>query len=1541
MNHRIVAIGLLFSLLANATAFAQATIHSVKPVSCQPGTTTTVTLNGKDLKEPIRVITSRSDVVAVVEKVEPAQVLVKLTLPPAAAFGPLGLYLATDSGPQPTQIVLVDDLPNQPDNGANHSRESAQGVPVLSAIDGHGDGPQSDFYRFTVTAGQRIAFAVLTQSLHSKMDPVLRLTDASGATLVLCDDSAAGPDCKFSHRFEAAGDYWIEISDSRYLAGQPYHLRIGDFPILDHAFPLAVQRGEKTQVRFNGEDGGAVEAQELTVPVSHTRGSVTVNAKLPGGSSATWLPILVSERRQFVETVPSDATPPVPLTLPTGISGSLDAANERDSFVLQGTKGQSIRIRSRTRSLGCATMLQMELFNAANAKLAGTTVSESDEWGFDFTFPEDGVYRLDAYDLMHRGGAGMGYHIEVATAGTFAVQMKAAAETKQAFALEPKHGVAIVDVTIDRFGYEGEISLSLSGEASGLRILESRIPAGAKESRIYLVADESWKPETIANVRIDAQSTAEPIYRTPVGSLSLHRTKSPHVPFPEDWNDGDLAVTGIAAREPFFALEPTQPVELARPLTEHTIPLALKRINAEFKAAVTVLGRELPAGWAFSSTVDKDTYATKFNLGPDVARPEQLSLYAIAEFQNLARLEQINVPVRWYDPVKLSAKAQSSLLANGSVSVDVIVMREGNDAQPVTITPINLPPGLTAVPDTITVAADQPKVTFTFNAAAEFTAKEDLVIAFQAKSKHQGIDIEIASNSEPITFEAQPVRLEAYPTVINLGDKRARQQLVITGFDDANRTRDWTHRASIVSLNPAIAEVRGTAVYPVADGDTEIELAIGATKLTIPVKVANTATHRPIGFESDVLVALSKQSCNSGACHGSPSGKGSFRLSLRAFDKKLDELTLIREEFGRRVNTIDPENSLLLQKPLMKVAHGGGKQIQKSDEAYAVLRDWIAEGAKPDKEGTARCVRLEISPNSKRILARRGGGQQLAATAHFADGSTRDVTHLVAYESSNKEVATVDHYGRVTAMDRGEAVILVRFLEHIESLPLMFIDQVPGFQWAAPAPSNYIDELVNAKLQQLQFLPSETCSDTEFLRRVYLDVIGALPTIEETSRFLTSGSTNKRSELIDELLARDEYAKFWALKWGDLLKLTGKLVGDEGVHKYHRWVVEAFRTNMPYDRFARELLTSTGSTLANPPANFYRTATDMNECVETISQLFLGARLQCAKCHNHPFERWTQDNYYGLGAFFQRVERKKSQRPGETIVYASFSSEVTQPRTGQIMKPWVPQAGIVEVANETDRREAFADWLVDPKNPYFAKIEVNRIWSHLFARGIVDPIDDFRDSNPPSNEALLDALAKDFVEHGFDRKHILRTMLNSRTYQASCKTGAMNESDEIYFSHQLPRFLSAEQLLDAVMHTTGLTQSFGGLPAGTKATHLPAPDVVKVDFLKIFGQPERSTVCACERADDSNLGMAIELFNGSLVHEKLRDPNNRFRKALAEGRSTEEVVKELYLAGLSREPTPAELQTAIDHCTKSGDVAAGIEDICWALLNSEEFLFQH
>jgi hypothetical protein len=662
------------------------------------------------------------------------------------------------------------------------------------------------------------------------------------------------------------------------------------------------------------------------------------------------------------------------------------------------------------------------------------------------------------------------------------------------------------------------------------------------------------------------------------------------------------------------------------------------------------------------------------------------------------------------------------------------------------------------------------------------------------------------------------------------------------------------------------------------------------------VEVTAYTQPRAVSFEFDALAALSKQGCNSGACHGSPSGKGGFRLSLRAFDPVLDKLTLIREDLGRRTNPLDPDSSLLLNKPQMKLPHGGGLKLTRHDPAFAVLRQWIAEGCKPDADDVPRCLRIEVYPYSGRLLTWPAHEQQLAVVAHFADGSMRDVTQMACYSTSDSQVADVNAGGLVTASDRGEAAIIVRYLEHVESCSLTFVKDIPGYVWSNPPAANYIDTHVAAKLNQLQYLPSGLASDEEFLRRVYLDVVGQLPTLDETKTFLADTATDKRAKLIDNLLDRPEHAKFWALKWGDLLRLTSTQVGASGVFKYHRWIERAFEANMPYDQFARELLSASGSTLDNPTANFYRTATDTQDSVESISQIFLGARLQCAKCHNHPFERWTQDNYFGLAAFFNRVQRKKSPRGDELLIYLAHSGEVTQPRTGKQMKPWLPGKGEIEAA-ANDRRQPFVEWLTAKDNNLFAKVEANRIWSFVMGRGIVDPPDDFRDSNPPSNAALLDALAKDFIEHRFDRKQLLKTILNSRTYQSDFRANEFNKDEVKYFSHYQPRLLSAEQLLDAICAMTDLPETFTGLPAGMKATELPAPDLAKHEFLKIFGQPERQTVCACERTSDSNLGMAIQFFNGPLIYGKLRDEHNRFRKLMAAARPHEDIIRELYLAG--------------------------------------------
>jgi hypothetical protein len=718
----------------------------------------------------------------------------------------------------------------------------------------------------------------------------------------------------------------------------------------------------------------------------------------------------------------------------------------------------------------------------------------------------------------------------------------------------------------------------------------------------------------------------------------------------------------------------------------------------------------------------------------------------------------------------------------------------------------------------------------------------------------------------------------------------------------------------------------------------------------IACPVFSHAESDAVSFRQQVLPLLSRLGCSSGACHGSPHGKGGFRLSLRASDSTLDMQTLTRESMGHRVSPLNPDASLLLRKPLMKVSHGGGRRLRESDHEYKILYNWIAAGCRVDDSDDAELTSLEILPASGKVLRFPKTTQQLSVQVNLADGSKRDVTRFAVFESSDESIATVSNSGLITGHRRGEVAIIVRYLEFIETTALTFVRDVDGFVWRNPPTHNYVDELVYRKLKQLQFEPGELCNDSEFVRRVHLDVIGTLPTVETVREFLADESKDKRAKLIDRLLAKKEHAQFWTVRWGDLLRMSQKQVGTDGLHKYHSWVQAAIEENKPYNQFVRELLTASGNTLENPAANYYRTEASLEDAVETTAQTFLGVRIQCAKCHNHPYEKWTQNNYYGLSAFFSQVKRQriekvdpknKKKKKIEIAIKTEGKGEVRHPASGQLMKPWVPGVASFAVAENSDRRQAFADWLTKSGNPFLAKVEVNRIWSYVMGRGIVEPFDDFRESNPPSNESLLEALARDFSKHNFDRKHILRVILNSRTYQATSHATNFNSDDNRLFSHYQPRRLSAEQMLDAISHVTDIPEKFGGHPDGTKATQLIAPDLANNDFLKQFGQPERQIACACERATDPSLPQALAMYNGRLIQNKLTNTKNRFYRAITDKRPLAEIVDELYLAALSRRPTNDESKIAIDYVSKSQNQGKACEDLCWAVMNQTEFLFQH
>lgn len=788
----------------------------------------------------------------------------------------------------------------------------------------------------------------------------------------------------------------------------------------------------------------------------------------------------------------------------------------------------------------------------------------------------------------------------------------------------------------------------------------------------------------------------------------------------------------------------------------------------------------------------------------------------------------------------------------------------------------------------------------------------------------------------------QPKSIEITPATIQLIGPRGRQQLNTTGHYSDDQVSDLTRATQWESSNPEVAIVENNVVLARSNGQTTLTAQVGSHQESVEVQVRDYEIPAPVSFFNETVAALSKAGCNGGACHGSPSGKNGFRLSLWGFEPELDFETLTHEIYGRRINVFEPEQSLVLLKPSMGIAHGGGRRMSKGEVTYEVLKQWIAEGLHPDPEDAPSVERIEVFPR-KRILYKPFTTQQLSVQGYYSDGTVRDLTPLVRFRSSNENIGEVDDSGLVTGVGRGEIAVLVQFHAKVANARIMFLEDIEGFVWNSPTENNYVDSHIHSKLQQLQISPSDMSSSAEFVRRVYLDAIGRLPTATEVSTFLSNNVDEeavKRTALIDDLLERPEYATFWTLRWGDLLRSNRQKLTFAGIFKFQKWIEHAIRTNMPFDQFAKQLLVSTGSSYDNPAANYFRASRDPSDATETTAQLFLGVRMQCAKCHNHPFERWTQDEYYGIASFFARVGRKAGDEPDEEVVFVNRSGEVSNPRTGQQMKPWLLLKGEAEVAPQQDRREVFAHWLTDPENPFFAKAAVNRIWGYIMGKGIVEPVDDFRDSNPPSNEELLTALAQDFIDSGFDQKHVIRTILNSATYQLSSKKNEWNAEDDTYFSHSNVRLLSAEQLLDAICQVTDVPEKFPGLPAGTVATALPDP---KIDnyFLKIFGQPQREMACSCERSNESNLSQALQMINGPTVHNKLRDDKGRINRLIEAGVADGDIVKELYLWSLGRPPTKTELLAATEHVESSEQRRQGLEDVGWALLNSKEFLFQH
>jgi hypothetical protein len=792
--------------------------------------------------------------------------------------------------------------------------------------------------------------------------------------------------------------------------------------------------------------------------------------------------------------------------------------------------------------------------------------------------------------------------------------------------------------------------------------------------------------------------------------------------------------------------------------------------------------------------------------------------------------------------------------------------------------------------------------------------------------------------------ETSPTKVSVFPQRFELRGMHEGRQLVVTGEGQAGTaddlTRDATYRAEPAGI--VAISTRGYVV-PLGKGEAAITIQTHGCSETVQVVVRDFDESQPLSFPNDIVPLMTRHGCNAGGCHGKASGQNGFKLSLFGFDPAFDHAAIIKEARGRRIFPTVPEQSLLLTKATATAPHGGGKRLAVDGDAYRTLRRWIAQGAPWGSAESASVRSLQIVPG-KRVLNRRQR-QQIAVLASDAKGHVRDVTRQAQFQSNETVVAAVDEDGLVQTFDlAGEATIMARYQGQVAvfraTVPLgKPIDPYPEFP-----PANFIDSLVLAKWKTLGLAPSGLCSDSTFIRRVSLDIRGTLPTPDEVRAFLKDASPDKRSRFIDRCLEDESYAAHFAMRWSTILR-NSYVRAELGSTRFHDWIRDMIGRNRPYDEFVRGIVTASGEPQESPAVNWLwqMRGNEMHQAAADTAQLFMGLRLQCARCHHHPYERWSQDDYYGLAGFFARLQRKGGFGDDEPQPYYSERQRTTNevnPRTGKPIDPKLLDGPVLDVPPEDDARVALVDWLVKPDNPYFARALCNRVWGHLLGRGIVDPVDDMRETNPPSNPELLDALAKDFAEHHYDVKHLIRTIGNSRTYQLSSDTNEFNQHDVQNYARYFGKRLPAEVMLDAVDQVTGSKTRFNQMSKEARAVDLPNENFSSY-FLDVFSRPQRTTACECGRSNEASLPQVLHLAVSGEIEEKVADGQGRVAKLVQTKAPLEQAINELYLAAFSRHPTAAESARALAHARKRNDPKRALEDLTWAILNTREFMYNH
>ncbi|MBL8808561.1 MAG: DUF1553 domain-containing protein [Planctomycetaceae bacterium] len=813
-------------------------------------------------------------------------------------------------------------------------------------------------------------------------------------------------------------------------------------------------------------------------------------------------------------------------------------------------------------------------------------------------------------------------------------------------------------------------------------------------------------------------------------------------------------------------------------------------------------------------------------------------------------------------------------------------------------------------------------------------------------------------NAVPAATVGTAEEIRILPTAIQLSGPAASHRVLVERFD-GSQAMGQVEGKTLKSDHPDIVRVDGSTLYPVANGTATVRVE-GSDSAVVKVEVTGMDQPFQWSFRNHVEPVLARLGCSSGACHGALAGKGGFRLSLRGYDPDRDFFTIVEQQQGRRVELLDPATSLLLTKPTMATPHKGGLRLTTDSIHYKVLSEWIASGAAPPAESDARLRSLEVLPERVSLTAEQQ--QPLLVRAHYSDGHVEDVTHLAKFTSSNEAVATVDEHGLVKVVGSGEGAVTAWFSSQIviARVTVPFPQTIDPSDFTNAPRRNFIDDLVLSQLQRLNLKPSPRCSDDVFIRRAYLDTIGTLPTSSEVRAFVADTGADKRDRLIESLLSKPEFVDYWTYRWSDLLLLNGTELRPDAISAYYGWIRGHIEKNSPWDQMVRELVTSRGSSFENGATNFFARHQAPEDMAENVSQAFLGLSIGCARCHNHPLEKWTNDQYYAFANLFSRVRAKGwggDPRNGDglrTLVTVS-SGELVQPRTGKPQRPAPLDAEPIDFDAPGDRREYLAEWLTSPQNRLFARSVTNRVWKNYFGVGLVEQVDDMRASNPASNEELLEAAAKSLVDGKYDLKALMRTILQSETYQRSSETLPENAGDQRYYSRYFPRRLLAEVLLDAVSQVTEVPTEFSRIvypgadikptdayPKGTRAIQLK-DSAVDSYFLQTFGRNQRRITCECERSDEPSMVQVLHLSNGTTLNEKLAVPENRLARWMKDLTSDDALVDEIFLTCLSRGPTEKELAEikAVLAETSADQRRLAVEDLIWGIVSSREFLFNH